>query len=120
LAAVRNAKQGQIEPVPMHENALDVLAHQAAGLLMDDQPITIAELTRLIHRSYLYRNLQKTELLDLIRFLDSLNKLRLSEDETVLTKTRKTREYYYSNLSMIPDERRYPVINVLSDSKIGI
>jgi ATP-dependent Lhr-like helicase len=59
-------------------------------------------------------------LLDLIRFLDSLNKLRLSEDETVLRKTGRTREYYYSNLSMIPDERRYPVINVLSDSKIGI
>ena len=119
LAAVRNAKQGQIEPVPMHEGALDVLAHQIAGLLMDDQPITIAELTRLIHRSYIYRKIQKTEVLDLIRFLDSLNQLRLNEDETVLTKTRKTREYYYGNLSMIPDERRYPVINVLSDRKIG-
>jgi len=119
LAAVRNAKQGQIEPVPMHEGALDVLAHHIAGLLMDDQPITIAELTRLIHRSYIYRKIQKTEVLDLIRFLDSLNQLRLNEDETVLTKTRKTREYYYGNLSMIPDERRYPVINVLSDRKIG-
>ena len=120
LAAVRNARKGKIEPVRMHEGSLDVLAHQTAGLLMDDQLITIAELNRLIHRSYLYRNLPKTELLDLIRFLDSLNQLRFSEDETVLTKTRKTREYYYGNLSMIPDERRYPVINVLSDRKIGI
>ena len=119
LAAIRNAKQGQIEPVPMHEGALDVLGHQIAGLIMDDQPITIVELTRLIHRSYIYRNIQKTEVLDLIRFLESLNQLRLNEDETVLTKTRKTREYYYGNLSMIPDERRYPVINVLSDRKIG-
>ena len=77
------------------------------------------ELARLLHRSYLYRNLGKTELLDMIHFLDSLNHLRFDEDDQVLTKTRKTREYYYSNLSMIPDERRYPVINILSDRKIG-
>jgi ATP-dependent Lhr-like helicase len=120
LASVKNALGGRIEPVAMHEGALDVLAHQVAGLLMDtQQPMSVAELSGLIHKSYLYRNLQKTELFDLLRFLDSLNQLRLSEDETVLTKTRKTRIYYYENLSMIPDERRYPVINVISDRKIG-
>ena len=36
-----------------------------------------------------------------------------------MKKTGRTREYYYSNLSMIPDEKRYPVINVLNDRKIG-
>jgi ATP-dependent Lhr-like helicase len=120
LAAVKKAKEGFIEPVLMHEGALDVLAHQIAGLLMDEQrPLLLADLTCLVHRSYLYRKVGKTELLDLIRFLDSLNQLRFQEDEAVLTKTRRTREYYYSNLSMIPDERRYPVINVLTDRKIG-
>ncbi len=57
--------------------------------------------------------------MDLIHFLDSLNHLRFDEVDCVLTKTRRTREYYFSNLSMIPDERRYPVINVVSDRKIG-
>ncbi|MGD6852051.1 MAG: DEAD/DEAH box helicase [Candidatus Bathyarchaeia archaeon] len=120
LASIKNAKANHLEPVLMHEGALDVLAHQAAGVLMDtQQPVATAELIRLIHRSYLYRNLQKNELTDLLRFLDSLNQIRLNEDETALTKTRKTRPYYYENLSMIPDERRYPVINVISDHKIG-
>ena len=36
-----------------------------------------------------------------------------------MKKTGRTREYYYSNLSMIPDEKRYPVVNVLTDRKIG-
>jgi len=119
LAAIKNAQANLIEPVPMHEGALDVLAHQIAGLLMDQQEITLTELTRIIHRSYLYRKIGKNELLDLIHFLESLNQLRFNEDEKVLSKTRKTRVYYYSNLSMIPDERRYPVINVISDRKIG-
>jgi ATP-dependent Lhr-like helicase len=119
LASIKNAKANLIEPVPMHEGALDVLAHQIAGLLMDLQEISVAELLRLLHRSYLYRKIGKNELLDLIHFLESLNQLRFNEDEEVLSKTRKTREYYYSNLSMIPDERRYPVINVINDRKIG-
>ena len=119
LASIKNAKGNMIEPVPMHHNALDVLAHQIAGVLMDLGEVNFEELARLIRRSYLYRNLGKTELLDLIRFLDSLNHLRFNEETQVLTKTRRTREYYYSNLSMIPDERRYPVINILSDRKIG-
>ena len=37
IAAVRNAVAGRIEPVLIHENALDVLAHQVAGILMDKQ-----------------------------------------------------------------------------------
>lgn len=119
LASIKNAKARLIEPVAMHIGALDVLAHQIAGLLMDEQPLSVDELTRIIHRSYLYHKLQKSELLDLLRFLDSLHQIRLNEDETILTKTRKTRIYYYENLSMIPDERRYPVINVISDRKIG-
>jgi ATP-dependent Lhr-like helicase len=119
LASIKNAKAGLLEPVPMHTGALDVLGHQIAGLLMDQQPLSVDETAQIIHRSYLYAKLPKTELLDLLRFLDSLHQINLNEDETQLSKTRKTRPYYYENLSMIPDERRYPVINVISDRKIG-
>ncbi len=120
LASVKNAKAGLVEPIGMHTGALDVLAHQIAGTLMDSgDPLTVAEIGTLVRRSSLYRRFSKTQFLDLLRFLDSLNQIRLNEDETVLTKTRKTRPYYYENLSMIPDERRYPVINVISDCKIG-
>ena len=55
----------------------------------------------------------------MVYFLESLNKIRLDEEGKILRKTGRTREYYYGNLSMIPDERRYPVINVLTDRKIG-
>ena len=51
--------------------------------------------------------------------MESLHKLRTEQEGTILKKTGRTREYYYSNLSMIPDEKRYPVINVLNDHKIG-
>jgi ATP-dependent Lhr-like helicase len=117
VAAVRNAVANRIEPVLFHENALDVLAHQVAGVLMDKTAVTLKELAAIVHRAYPYRSLTRKQLVDVIDFLDSLNKLRVEGE--LVRKTGRTREYYYGNLSMIPDERRYPVINVLSDRRIG-
>jgi ATP-dependent Lhr-like helicase len=119
MAAVKNARDNKIEPVLFHENALDVLAHQVVGILMERETVTVAEVEPLVRRAYPYRKLGGNQLLDVIRFLDSLNQLRFYEEGKVLRRARKSREYYYGNLSMIPDERRYPVINVLSDRKIG-
>ena len=47
----------KIEPVLIHKNALDVLAHQIAGILMDKETITQNELSRIIHRAYPYSKL---------------------------------------------------------------
>ncbi|MGA9388437.1 MAG: DEAD/DEAH box helicase [Candidatus Bathyarchaeia archaeon] len=120
LAAVRNAYDSKLEPVLIHEGALDVLAHQVAGLLMDKGTLKLDELLAILHRAYPYRSLTEETLLDVIYFLDSLNELRFDEEGKVLRKARRTRKYYYENLSMIPDERRYPIVNVISDRKIGI
>lgn len=119
IAAVRNAYKGKVEPVLIHECALDVLAHQVAGLLMEKETATVREVLEIVRRAYPYRNLSGKALLNVIRFLDWLGELRFEEEGKVLRRTRKTRRYYYENLSMIPDERRYPIINIITDRKIG-
>jgi len=119
IAAVSNASNNRIEPILLHEGALDVLAHQIVGILIDKGTIGLKELLTIIRRAYPYRNLTEDTLLDVIGFLDSLDELRFWEEGKLLRKARKTRRYYYENLSMIPDERRYPIINVISDRKIG-
>ncbi|MEM3700747.1 MAG: DEAD/DEAH box helicase [Candidatus Bathyarchaeia archaeon] len=118
-AAIRNAYENKIEPVLIHYNALDVLAHQIIGILMDKGTVELKKVLEIVQRAYPYRKITQKTLLDVIYFLDSLNELRFEEEGKVLRKTRKTRGYYYENLSMIPDERRYPIINVISDRKIG-
>jgi len=119
VAAVRNAYENRLEPVLIHENALDVLGHQVTGILLDKGTVGLKELLAIVRRAFPYRHLAKNKLLDVIYFLDSLNELRVEQEGKVLRKTRKTRRYYYENLSMIPDERRYPIINIISDRKIG-
>jgi ATP-dependent Lhr-like helicase len=120
LAAVKNAMASRIEPVMIHEEALDVLAHQIVGILMDKESVTVEELLALLRRAYPYRNLSEDRLLDVIGFLESLDELRADEEGKVLRKARRTRSYYFENLSMIPDEKRYPMINVITDRKIGV
>ncbi|MEM3642217.1 MAG: helicase-related protein, partial [Candidatus Bathyarchaeia archaeon] len=119
FAAVKNAYGGKLEPVLIHENALDVLAHQITGILMDKGEATPKEILAIVRRAYPYRKLSQNTLLDVVDFLDSLDELRFKEEGDILRKTRKTRRYYYENLSMIPDERRYPIINIITDRKIG-
>ncbi len=101
----------------MHEAALDVLAHQIAGMLLDKRSIDLNKVLEILHRAYPYRHLSKAKLLDIANYLHRLREIRLEED--ALTRTRRTRPYYYENLSMIPDERRYPIVDVLSDRVIG-
>jgi ATP-dependent Lhr-like helicase len=117
LTAVRLAYKGQLEPLQIHENALDVIAHQIAGILLDKRRTTIDEILEILQRAYAYRNLSEAKLLDVTSYLHRLRILWL--EGNMLNKTRKTREYYYENLSMIPDERRYPVVDVISDRRIG-
>ncbi|NIV43542.1 DEAD/DEAH box helicase [Candidatus Bathyarchaeota archaeon] len=117
LTAVRRAYKGQLEPTQIHENALDVLAHQIAGTLLDTGQTTIDEMLEILRRAYPYHNLSRASFLDVITYLHGLRKFWL--EGNTLKKTRRTYQYYYENLSMIPDERRYPVIDVISDRKIG-
>ena len=117
LAAAHKARRGQLEPTLIHENALDVAAHQIVGILMDKQTVSIDEVLKIFNRAYPFRSLSKAKLLEVANYLHTLREARLEGE--VLKKSSRTRDYYYRNLSMIPDERRYPIIDILSDRKIG-
>jgi ATP-dependent Lhr-like helicase len=119
VAAIRRAQAGRLERVLIHESALDVLAHQIVGTLMDKATVSLKELLALLRRAYPYRKLSQNLLWDVVCFLERLGEIRIDEEGKGLSKGRNSRKYYYENLSMIPDERRYPVVNVISDRRIG-
>jgi ATP-dependent Lhr-like helicase len=117
IAATQRAHKGLLEPILIHENALDVLAHQVAGILLDQRQATTSKILEIVRRAYPYRNLSEAKLLDVVSYLHRLRMLRV--EGNLLKRTRRTWSYYYENLSMIPDEKRYPIVDVLSDRTIG-
>ncbi len=107
-----------IEKPKMHKNALDVLVNQIIGLTMDFREISKERAFRIIKRAYPFNHLSYKEFLDILEFLASHRLIKISEDKILLT--RKAREYYFENLSMIPDESKYSLVNITDNRKIGM
>ncbi len=119
VAAVQEAQEKSIEPVRIHEKALDVLAHQIAGIILEsDEKIKADEAFALIRRAYPYRDLSKEEFERVTTFMEKMRYVR--NDEGFLLRGSRTRQYYFENLSMIPDERRYHVIDLSTQQSVGI
>jgi ATP-dependent Lhr-like helicase len=117
VTAVKRAYKGHLEPLLIHEGALDVLAHQIVGIVMDKREVTVDEALKIVNRAYPYRDLTRKKFLEVAQYLHRLREVWLEGDS--MRRSRRTREYYHQNLSMIPDERRYPVVDVLSDRTMG-
>jgi ATP-dependent Lhr-like helicase len=115
------AKQGldgDLEPMKMHLNALDVLAHQIVGLTRDKYGTDIDEMYGIIKRAYPYQDLTKKKFLSVCRQLNTLRYVFLNEDNTI-NSSRKGLLYYFENLSTIPDTRNYLVIDMIANQKVG-
>jgi ATP-dependent helicase Lhr and Lhr-like helicase len=117
-SSVLSAAQGRIEPTRPYANSLDVLAHQVAGYLMDFETMGADELFAEVRRAAPFSGLQKESFLRTVGYMAELRKINF--DGKSLTRTRLTRDYYYENLSMIPDETRYLVVDVSTNQTVGI
>ena len=119
VATIQKAQEKSIEPVAIHEKSLDVLAHQIAGITLESEAnVKADEALTLVRRAYPYRNLSKEEFERVTAFMEKTRHLR--NEGGVLFRGSRTRQYYYENLSMIPDERRYQVIDVSTQQSVGI
>lgn len=119
IGVIDLAKEGRLEPTVIHHRALDVLAHQIAGLLMDTEgSVPLARVKQVLRRAFPYTQLEDAELEKVVEFMRKMGYLK--RDDRTLYRTSRTRIYYYENLSMIPDERRYQVIDLTNQQSVGI
>ncbi len=116
----KEARQRKLEPVAIHECALDVLCHQIAGHVLVSGKQKISSILELFQRSFCYRNLSKDQLRSVVDYMQTLGYIRIEPDESVIPRSARCRNYYLENLSMIPDERRYNVIDLSTQQKVGI
>ena len=113
-----NSKAGRIERTLIHDKSLDVLAHQIAGIALDLKRVKLSQVFEIVHGSYPYRDMTGEQLYDFAKFLNSLGIIRLAED-TVSPRFPRTFRYYYENLSVIPDVKRFDVFDFFRKRRIG-
>jgi len=112
------SRNGRLENTTIHDNALDVLAHQIAGVVLDLKRVGLHEIYQIVHRAYPYRGLSAEQLRELVEFLDSIRAVRLVDD-VVSARFPRTFHYYYENLSVIPDVKRFDVFDFFRKRRIG-
>lgn len=117
-AIAKFASKGVLETPKIHENPLDVLAHQVIGLILDYRKTSFDDLYRIVTRAWPYRNLSQNKFGNVIKQLEKSHFIWRDGD---IIKRRKSRvfKYYYENLSMITDVKHYDVIDFIQRGKIG-
>ena len=118
----RKAVAGELEPLEPVMEPYDVAVHQVAGLLIEQGNWNFGDLEGLLKRSYVYSRMDGQKLKKVLTYMrERYPRLAYySESDGKIFRARDVKplfQYYFDNLSMIPDERQYLVIE--GDSFVG-
>jgi ATP-dependent Lhr-like helicase len=119
LAIARRAKEGEVEDAEIHDGSLDTVANQIVGLVMDFGDLSAMRAYDIVTRAYPFRDLTEPQFKAVVRELKSNRLVWLDEQDDRLEKSSQTWQYFYANLSMIPDEQKYTVEDIASGSQVG-
>ncbi|WP_297513579.1 DEAD/DEAH box helicase, partial [Thermococcus sp.] len=118
LVIAKRALEGRFEAVePI--GGLDVLAHFVVGLLIEYKRLPRERPYEIAKRAYVYRDLSWSDYLDVLRVLEDARLVGYDEESDLLYLRRGAFQYYYENLSTIPDEVSWRVFDAKSGHVIG-
>ncbi|MEM5812355.1 MAG: DEAD/DEAH box helicase [Candidatus Aenigmatarchaeota archaeon] len=116
------AKKGFVEPTNTYPKSLDVLAHQIVGLALEEYKISHEKAYEIIRRAEPFKSLTKEEFLEVARLMQKLGFLWVDSkfsEKPELRRRQKAWQYYYSNLTTIPDVKNYTLFDVVSNKPVG-
>ncbi len=117
-AIARRAAAGEIEGVGLHLRPYDALANQVCAMALEYGDIHSSKVYETVRQAYPYKDLSRKEF-DLVLKQLAEERLIFVNEEGVINRKARTRTYMYENLSMIPDEKRFEVQDVISGRFIG-
>ncbi len=125
MVIARMAYEEDLEPVEVPDKPYDALAHQIAGLLMRKKRWYFYEIYDLFRKAYPYNDLSLEDIEKVSAYMHSrFPRLAwVSEEDMLVIKPRRTKalyEYYFENLSMIPYEKQYLIIDESSNMAVGV
>ncbi|WP_198530009.1 DEAD/DEAH box helicase [Halorubrum aethiopicum] len=119
MAIARRAGEGLVEPASIHHGSLDTVANQIVGVVMDEGEVHARAVYETVTNAYPFRDLSEPTFQEIVRELDGNRLLWLDEESDTVEKSGGTWQYFYANLSMIPDESTYEVYDMSSRRGIG-
>jgi ATP-dependent Lhr-like helicase len=126
MVICRRALLEIMEPLQVPEKPFDVLVNQMVAELIQTNRMYILQFKNLFKNAFPYKELKEDEIVAASNYMhDRFPRLAwFSPEDEVLIKPRGSRKtlyrYFFNNLSMIPDEKDYLIIDVDDDTPVGI
>ncbi|MBS7633382.1 ATP-dependent helicase, partial [Candidatus Bathyarchaeota archaeon] len=125
LVIARRAMKEDLEDVQIPPKPFDVLAHQIAGLLLKNRKLSFQEIQSIFGNAYPYEDLTVEDIEKVLRYMHQRfpRFAWVSFEDKIVLKPRQTKalfEYYFNNLSMIPEEKQFLVVDASTDSAVGV
>jgi ATP-dependent Lhr-like helicase len=117
-AIVERIEKSSLEVTHVQQKPLDVLAHHLAGLALEENSFPIEEALRLTREAYPFRDTTREDLDSVATILERQGIIRY-DTEVIKRRGPRTYEYYFSNISMIPDIQQFDVIDVSTKKIVG-
>jgi ATP-dependent Lhr-like helicase len=118
LVIARRALKGYIEASKVRQNPLSVLTNQIILIALEYGRIKPEKMYKIIKRSYPFHNLKQNIFNKILEQLRSQRSIWIDE-ENFIVKRSHSRNYFYDNISMIPDEKTYMAVDISSRKRIG-
>ena len=126
MVICRRALKEELEPVDVPEKPYDVLINQIVAELIPKGRLYYHQILKVFKGAYPFRELNDHDLSFVGEYMHN-RPIRLawfSPEDQLFLKPRTSRKtlynYFFSNLSMIPDEKDYLVINQEDEMPLGI
>jgi ATP-dependent Lhr-like helicase len=117
-AILERIEKSSLEVTHVQQKPLDVAAHHLAGLALEENSFAIDEALILFREAYPFRDLTKDDLDSVATILEKQGIIRY-DTEVIKRRGPKTYQYYFSNISMIPDIQQFDVIDVSAKKIVG-
>ncbi|MFN4133127.1 MAG: DEAD/DEAH box helicase, partial [Candidatus Hadarchaeales archaeon] len=119
------SKKAELEPVTIPEKPMDVLLHALVSLSLLEREVKVEKAVEIFKRSWCFRTLTVSDVLKILRFAQSLERRFLFVDEKRgvyrrVGEPERAYEYYFGNLSMIPEFEQYLVVDDEKNQPVGI
>lgn len=117
-AIIERVDKSSLEVTTVQEKPLDVVAHHIAGLALEESSVRVEDVLSLMKEAYPFRDLSSDDVHSVATILEHQGIIRY-DTEVIKRRGPRTYQYYFSNISMIPDIQQFDVLDVSTKKIVG-